>query len=89
MTDFSLKSAIVNFEIDYEVANGMYEAAIADAVSALEFPASKPDLVARSKIEDLHADVRDAIEAGSTDYHCAMNRAWRAFKQALRETAES
>ena len=92
-TDFptayaKVSRAISDFEIEYELADGMYEAAIANATSSLEFP-SKRDLVARSKIEDLHADVRDAIEAGFKDHRWLMTRAWRALKQALRESAES
>ena len=63
MTGATLKSAFVDFQIDFEVANGVYDAAIADSCirhsnSRLPSATSSP----RSVIEDLHADVRDAIE---------------------------
>jgi hypothetical protein len=79
--------AISDFEIEYELADGMYEAAIADAVSALEFPASKCEVVSRSTVEDLHANVREAFKDASKNRSWTMSRAWRALKQALRETA--
>jgi hypothetical protein len=82
------KTAFREFEIGYELAHGELEALIANAISALEFP-STVQTVTRSKIEDLHADVRDAIEAGFKDHSWKMNRMWRALKWALRETAES
>ena len=63
MTDATFKNAFVDFEIEHQLAQSELEAAIASATSSLEFP-SRRDLVARSKIEDLHADVSDAIEAG-------------------------
>ena len=88
MTGATFKNAFVDFEIECQLAQGELEAAIVNAASSLEFP-SKRDLVARSEIEDLHADVRDAIEAGFKDHRWLMTRAWRALKRALRETAES
>ena len=63
MTDATFKNAFVDFEIEYQLAQSELEAAIASATSSLEFP-SRRNLVARSKIEDLRADVSDAIEAG-------------------------
>ncbi len=63
MTDATFRHAFVDFEIEYQLAQSELEAAIASATSSLEFP-SRRDLVARSKIEDLHADVSDAIETG-------------------------
>ena len=51
MTGATFKNAFVDFEIEYELAQGELEAAIANAASSLEFP-SKRDLVARSEIED-------------------------------------
>ena len=88
MTGAAFKNAFVDFEIECQLAQGELKAAIANATSSLEF-ASKRDLVARSEIEDLHADVRDAIEAGFKDHRWLITRAWRALKQTLRETAES
>jgi hypothetical protein len=88
MTDATFKNAFVDFEVEYQLVQGELEAAIANATSSLEFP-STFDLVTRSTVEDLHTDVRDAIEAGFKDHRWLMNRAWRALKQALRETAES
>jgi hypothetical protein len=86
MTGATFKTVLVNFQIEYELAHGELEAVIADAISALEFP-SKGQAVARSKVEDLHNDVRDTIESGFKDNRWKMNRAWRELKQALRETA--
>jgi hypothetical protein len=56
-------AAVRDFTIDYELAQGALEAAIANATRCLEFP-SRGQTVAREKVEDLHADVRYAIEAG-------------------------
>ena len=88
MTGATFKNAFVDFEIERQLAQGELEAAIANAASALEFP-SKRDLVARSEIEDLHADVRDAIEAGIQRPRWLITRARRALKRALCETVES
>jgi hypothetical protein len=63
MTGATFKNAFVDFEIEYQLAQSELEAAIASATWSSEFP-SRRDLVARSKIEDLHADVSDAIETG-------------------------
>jgi hypothetical protein len=88
MTDATFKSAFADFAIEYELAHSSFEAAIAEAVSALEFPAAKRDLIARAKVEDLHVEVRDAVEHAFRDHTWIMTRARRALKQALRETAE-
>lgn len=88
MIGATFKNAIAAFEIECQLAQSNLEATIVNAASSLEFP-SKRDLVARSEIEDIHADVRDAIEAAFKDHRWLMTRAWRALKRALRETAES
>jgi hypothetical protein len=88
MIGATFKNAIVAFEVECQLAQSNLENTIANATSSLEFP-SRRDFVARSDIEDLHADVRDAIEAGLKDHRWLTTRAWRALKRALRETAES
>jgi hypothetical protein len=82
----TFKSAFVDFATEYELAHGELEAAVTDAVSALEIPEAKRDFISRSKVEDLHTNVRDEVAGAFKDHHWMMNRAWKAFKQTMRET---
>jgi hypothetical protein len=86
MTDATFKNAFVNFEVEYGLDFDALEAKVIDAASSLEAPERiRPS---REEVQDMIDAVYAAIEGAFEDYHWAMNRAWRALKQALRETAE-
>jgi hypothetical protein len=82
MTGATFKSAFVDFETDYEIANRELESAIADASRCLEFP-SRRQTVARERVEDLHDAARTVLGDGIKDHRWLMARAWRSLKRAI------
>ena len=87
MTDATFRHAFVDFEIEYGLDFNALEAKVVEAASSLEVPERRR--LSADAVRDIHDAVHAAIEDAFEDYRWAMNRAWRALKQALRETAAS